>query len=178
MTTAVGISETMCHPGRVTTRLGLAALLVALFAAGCGGGSGGSPEDEKFIVELELPLSPFADEPEVYGQVGLSPNGRNGTRVVIRLDEPHKSSMEAAIWRGGCSGGFRSDSADYELGKVKDGELTAEVDVPTRDIRMGYSLVVREPRKDDEEARSRRDRRDRDFDKGTCGDLSSAEPVD
>ena len=168
----------MCHPDRVTTRLGLAALLVTLFATGCGGDSSRSPEDEKFIVELELPLSPFGDEPDVYGQAGLSPNGRNGTRVVIRLDEPHKSLMEAEIWRGGCSGGFRSDSADYDLGKVKDGELTADVEVPTRDIRMGYSLVVREPRKDDEETRSRSNRRDREFHKGTCGDLSSAEPVD
>jgi hypothetical protein len=158
------------------TRVGLAVLLFALFAAGCGGDSGRSPEDEKFIVELELPLSSYQEEPEVYGQAGLSPNGRNGTRVVIRLDEPHKSSMDAEIWRGGC-GGFRSVSADYELGKVKDGKLTTDVEVPTSDIRMGYSLVVREPRKD-EQARSRRRDRDRDFDKGTCGDLSTAEPVD
>jgi hypothetical protein len=166
----------MCHPGRVTTRIGLAALLITLFAAACGGGSDGSPENEEFIVELELPLTSFQDEPEVYGQAGLSPNGRNGTRVVIRLDEPHKSPMEAEIRRGGCSS-FRSISADYELGKVKDGRLTTEVDVPTREIRMGYALVVREPRKDDE-TRSRRERREGTFDKGTCGDLSTAEPVD
>jgi hypothetical protein len=167
----------MCHPGHVKRRLGFTALLIPLFAAGCGGDGGRSPESEEFIVELELPLSTYQDEPEVYGQAGLSPNGRNGTRVVIRLDEPHKSTMEAEIRRGGCTG-FRSISADYELGTVKDGELTADVDVPTRDIRMGYALVVREPRKDDEQARSRRDRRDGVFDKGTCGDLSFAEPVD
>ena len=166
----------MCHPGRVTTRLGLAALLIALFAAGCGGDSGGSPESEEFIVELELPLSSYLDEPEVYGQAGLSPNGRNGTRVVIRLDEPHKSTMEAEIRRGGCTS-FRSISPDYELGTVKDGRLTTEVDVPTREVRMGYALVVREPRKDDDQ-RSRRERREGTFDKGTCGDLSTAEPVD
>jgi hypothetical protein len=167
----------MCHPGRVARHLGLAALLIGLFAAGCGGDSGSSPESEDFIVELELPLSSFQDEPDVYGQAGLSPNGRNGTRIVIRLDDPHKATMEAEIRRGGC-GGFRSISADYELGKVEDGELTTDVDVPTRDIRMGYALVVREPRKDDEQARSRRERREGTFDKGTCGDLSSAEPVD
>ena len=152
------------------------ALLIALFAAGCGGDSGGSPESEDFIVELEIPLSSFQDDPEVFGQAGLSPNGRNGTRIVIRLDEPYKSTMEAEVRRGGC-GGFRSRSAEYELGNVKDGKLTTEVDVPTRDIRMGYALVVREPRKDDEEAQSRRDR-DLIVDKGTCGDLSSAEPTD
>ena len=161
----------------MTTRLGFAALLVALFAAGCGGDSGRSPESEDFIVELELPLSSFQDEPEVYGQAGLSPNGRNGTRVVIRLDEPYKSTMEAEVRRGGC-GGFRSVSADYELGEVKDGRLRTDVDLPTREIRMGYALVVREPRKDDEQARSRRERREASFDKGTCGDLSSAEPVE
>lgn len=166
----------MCHPGRVLRRLGLAALLITLFAAGCGGDSGASPESEDFIVELELSLSSFQDEPEIYGQAGLSPNGRNGTRIVIRLDEPYKSTMEAEIRRGGCSS-FRSISADYELGKVTDGRLTTEVDVPTREIRMGYALVVREPRKDDEPARRRRDR-DRVFDRGTCGDLSTAEPVD
>jgi hypothetical protein len=178
MTTAVGISETMCHPGLVTTRLGLAALTITLLGAtGCGGDTGGSPEQEDFIVELELPLSSYQEEPEVYGQAGLSPNGRNGTRIVIRLDDPHKATMEAEVRRGGC-GGFRSISADYELGKVKDGKLTTDVDVPTSDIRMGYALVVREPRKDDEEARSRRVPREGFFDKGTCGDLSSAEPVD
>jgi hypothetical protein len=157
-------------------RLGLAALLITWLAAGCGGDSGGSPESEEFIVELELPLSSYLDEPEVYGQAGLSPNGRNGTRVVIRLDEPHKSTMEAEIRRGGCTS-FRSVSPEYELGTVKDGRLTTDVDVPTREVQMGYALVVREPRKDDEEA-SRRDRREGFFDKGTCGDLSSAEPVD
>ena len=41
----------------------------------------------------------------------------------------------------------------------------------------GYALVVKEPRKDDE-TRSRRERREGTFDKGTCGDLSTAEPVD
>ena len=142
--------------------------------AGCGGDSGNSPEEEDFIVELELPLSSFQDDPEVFGQAGLSPNGRNGTRIVIRLDEPYKSTMLAEVRRGGC-GGFRSVSADYELGKVNDGKLTTEVDVPTRDIRMGYALVVREPRKDEGRAPSRRDR---EFDKGTCGDLSTAEPTD
>ena len=166
----------MCHPGRVTRRLGFAILLITLFAGGCGGDNGGSPESEEFIVELELPLSQYLDEPEVYGQAGLSPNGRNGTRVVIRLDEPHKSTMEAEIRRGGCTS-FRAISPDYELGTVKDGRLTTEVDVPTRDVRMGYALVVREPRKDDEQ-RSRRERREGTFDKGTCGDLSTAEPVD
>ena len=69
-------------------------------------------------------------------------------------------------------------SPDYELGTVKDGRLTTDVDVPTRDIRMGYALVVREPRKDDEQAMSRRERREGTFDRGTCGDLSSAEPLD
>lgn len=164
----------MCHPGRVRTCLGLAALLIVMCVAGCGGDSGNSPEEEDFIVELELPLSSFQDDPEVFGQAGLSPNGRNGTRVVIRLDEPFKSKMEAEIRRGGC-GGFRFSSADYELGEVKDGKLTTEVDVPTREIRMGYALVVREPRKNEEQPRSRRDQ---EFDKGTCGDLSTAEPVD
>jgi hypothetical protein len=163
----------MCHPGWVKERLGFAAILITLFAAGCGGDSGRSPESEEFIVELELPLSTYLDEPEVYGQAGLSPNGRNGTRVVIRLDEPHKSTMEAEIRRGGCTS-FRSVSADYELGTVKDGRLTTDVDLPTREVRMGYALVVREPRKDDEQ----RSRREGTFDKGTCGDLSSAEPVD
>ena len=166
----------MCHPGGVQARLGLAALVITLFAAGCGGDSGGSPESEDFIVELELPLSSYLDEPEVYGQAGLSPNGRNGTRVVIRLDEPHKSTMEAEIRRGGCTS-FRPVSPDYELGTVKDGRLTTDVDIPTREVRMGYALVVREPRKDEQE-RSRRERREGTFDKGTCGDLSSAEPVD
>jgi len=162
----------------VTTRLVLATLTSTVFAvSGCGGGSGDSPEQEDFIVELELPLSSYQEEPEVYGQAGLSPNGRNGIRIVIRLDEPHKSTMVAEVRRGGC-GGFRSISADYELGNVRDGKLTTDVDLPTRDIRMGYALVVREPRKDDQKARSRRDRREGDFDKGTCGDLSSAEPVD
>jgi hypothetical protein len=160
----------------VKARLGLAALLITLLAAGCGGDSGGSPESEEFIVELELPLSSYLDEPEVYGQAGLSPNGRNGTRVVIRLDEPHKSTMEAEIRRGGCTS-FRSVSPEYELGTVKEGRLTTDIDVPTREVRMGYALVVREPRKDDEEP-SRRDRREGFFDKGTCGDLSSSEPVD
>jgi hypothetical protein len=158
------------------TRLAPAFLLLVLLAAGCGGGDGASVENEDFIVELELPLSSYQEEPEVFGQAGLSPNGRNGTRIVIRLDEPYKSTMEAEIRRGGCSS-FRSISPDYELGKVKDGELTTEVEVPTRDIRMGYALIVREPRKNDERARSR-NRRGQDFDKGTCGDLSSAEPVD
>lgn len=167
----------MCHPGYVKVRLGLTALLIMLFAVGCGNDGGSSPESEDFIVELELPLSSYLDEPEVYGQAGLSPNGRNGTRIVIRLDEPYKSTMEAEVRRGGC-GGFRSSSADYELGKVEEGKLTTDVDLPTRDIRMGYALIVREPRKDDEQARSRRDRRFGDFDKGTCGDLSAAEPVD
>ena len=160
------------------TRLTPAVLLLVLLAGGCGGEDGSSVESQEFIVELEYPLSSYQDDPEVFGQAGLSPNGRNGTRIVIQLDEPFKSPMDAEVRRGGC-GGFRSISADYELGKVEDGRLTTDVELPTRDIRQGYALVVREPRKDGERPRSRsRSRFDREFDKGTCGDLSSAEPVD
>jgi hypothetical protein len=154
--------------------LGFAALLITLLAAGCGGNSDGSPEQEDFIVELEFPLSSFQDDPDVFGQAGLSPNGRNGTRVVIQLDKPYKSTMEAGIRRGGCTGSRFSDD-DYELGTVKDGKLTTEVDVPTSELRKSYyALIVREPR-DDKKPRSRRDF---EYDKGTCGDLTSAEPVD
>jgi hypothetical protein len=165
----------MCHPGRVRTHVGLAALLITLVVAGCGGDSGDSPEQEDFIVELEIPLSSFNEDPDVFGQAGLSPNGRNGTRIVIRLDEPFKATMEAGIRRGGCSGRFSSD--DYELGTVKHGRLTTEVDVPTSELRKNYyALIVREPR-DEKEPRTRR-RRDFEYDKGTCGDLTTSEPTE
>ena len=157
-------------------------LLAVLAVAGCGGDDDVDLEQQDFIVELEIPLSPDLDEPDVYGQVGLSPNGRNGTRVVIRLDEPFTSPLEAFIRRGGC-GGFRGSSylpPDFPLPNVKDGTLEAEVDVPTRDLRMGYALIVREPlsEKQLDEAARDRDRDLGELEKGVCGDLSSADRVD
>jgi hypothetical protein len=160
-------------------RLVVAAVCVAL--AGCGGGDTASVEEEEFIVELEVPLSQDLDEPDVYGQAGLSPNGRNGTRIVIQLDEPFKSPMQAFVRRGGC-GGFRGATAqpDFELPDVKGGKVEAEVDAPVRELRMGYAIVVREPisEKELEEALRDRTRRFSGFEKGVCGDLSSADRVD
>jgi hypothetical protein len=159
-------------------------MLLALFAvAGCGGGGDGSRvEQEDFIVELEIPLSSDLEEPDVYGQVGMSPNGRNGTRIVIRLDEPFKSPMEAYIRRGGCAvgRGFFTTRPDFELGRVKEGRLDTEVDAPTRDLRQGYALVVREPVSDEEIEKAERERLRGGgvFEKGVCGDLSSADRVD
>lgn len=156
-------------------------LVAVLAAAGCGGDSGSAVEQEEFIVELELPLTPELDEPEVYGQAGISPNGRNGTRVVIRLDKPFTSPMEAFIRRGGC-GNFRGGfliRPDFTLPKVKDGKLETEVDAPTRELRDGYVLVVREPISEEEiEEADRHERGDRVFERGVCGDLSSADRVD
>jgi hypothetical protein len=156
-------------------------LLVALLAAGCGGDDGSAVEREEFIVELEIPLIPELDEPEVYGRVGMSPNGRNGTRLVIRLDKPFKSSMEALIRRGSC-GGYRGAIAvpDFDLGKVEDGKLDTEVDAPTRDLReSGYVIVVREPISKEELNEAAGDRRGSGiFEKGACGDLSSADRVE
>jgi hypothetical protein len=149
----------------------------ALVVAGCGGEDGSAVEREEFIVELEIPLTFELDEPDVYGRVGMSPNGRNGTRVVIRLDKPFRSPMEAYIRRGGCGGGgFRLSVPDYELGEVEDGKLDTEVDVPTRDLRTGHALVVREPISEEQLEKS--SERNRIFEKGVCGDLSSADPVD
>jgi hypothetical protein len=158
----------------------LVLLLAVLVGAGCGGDDGSAVEQEEFIVELEIPLTPELDEPEVYGQVGMSPNGRNGTRIVVRLDKPYKSHMEAFIRRGGC-GSFRGFMAqpDFPLPDVEDGKLETEVDAPTRDLREGYVLVVREPISEEElEEAERRERGDRIFEKGVCGDLSSADRVE
>jgi hypothetical protein len=176
MTTALGTRETMCHPGRTMVRL-LAIAAAALALAGCGD-ERSAVEREEFIAELEIPLSFDLEEPDVYGQVGMSPNGRNGTRLVIRLDEPFKSPMEAYIRRGGC-GGWGAGEPDYDLGNVEDGQLDTEVDVPTRDLRETvHALVVREPLTD-EQREARRDRvRGNFFERGVCGDLSSADRVD
>jgi hypothetical protein len=157
-------------------------LLVAVaLLTGCGGDDSSSVEREDFIVELEIPLIPELEEPEVYGRVGMSPNGRNGTRLVIRLDKPFKSPMEAMIRRGSC-GGYRGAIAvpDFDLGKVEDGKLDTEVDAPTRDLReSGYVLVVREPISQEELNEAAGDRRGSGiFEKGACGDLSSAERVE
>jgi hypothetical protein len=161
--------------------LGPSVALVLLLAAGCGGGDGSAVEEEDFIVELEVPLTPELDEPEVYGQAGLSPNGRNGTRIVIRLDRPFTSPMEAFIRRGGC-GSFRGGlfiRPDFTLPEVKDGKLETEVDAPTRELREGYVLIVREPISEEElEEADRRERGDRVFERGVCGELSSADRVD
>jgi hypothetical protein len=161
-------------------QLFVAAILLLLLVAGCGGEDGSAVEQEDFIVELEVPLTPELDEPEVYGQAGMSPNGRNGTRIVIRLDEPFKSPMQAFIRRGGC-GSFRGamGQPDFELPDVKDGKLEAEVDAPTRELRDGYVLIVREPISEEElEEADRRERGDTIFERGACGDLSSADRVD
>lgn len=163
----------------MTRRVGL--LLLVLLVAGCGGGDDGSAvEQEEFVVELEIPLISDLDEPDVYGQAGLSPNGRNGTRVVIRLDDPHASKMEALIRRGGC-GSFRGAVSipDFDLGEVKDGKLETEVDAPTYDLRRtGYALVVREPLSEADLEKARERIGPGVFEKGVCGDLSSAERVE
>lgn len=156
-------------------------LLAVVLLAGCGGDDRGAVEQEDFIVELEVPLNQDLEEPDVYGQAGLSPNGRNGTRIVIRLDKPFKSPMQAFVRRGGC-GGFRGATTqpDFELPDVKGGKLEAEVEAPVRELRMGYALVVREPvsEKELEEAMRDRTRRFSGFEKGVCGDLSSADRVE
>jgi hypothetical protein len=160
-------------------RLVPVALLLVL--AGCGGGDNGSAvEQEEFVLELEIPLISDLDEPDVYGQAGISPNGRNGTRVVIRLDDPHPSKMEALIRRGGC-GSFRGAVSvpDFELGEVNDGKLETEVDAPTYDLRRtGYALVVREPLSEEDLEKARDRLGPGVFEKGVCGDLTSAERVE
>jgi hypothetical protein len=158
------------------------ALLVAVaLLAGCGGDDGSAVEREDFIVELEIPLIPELDEPEVYGQAGMSPNGRNGTRIVIRLDKPFKSRLEAFIRRGGC-GSFRGamTAPDYPLPDVKGGRLDAEVDAPLFELRRGYVLVVREPLSEEEIDKAHRDRvrGGTVYEKGACGDISSADRVE
>jgi hypothetical protein len=153
------------------------AVLVMLVLAACGGDNGPSVEQQEWIAELEIPLIQELDEPDFYGQVGLSPNGRNGTRIVIRLDEPFKSPLEAFIRRG-C-GGFRSALAfpDFDLGLVKDGKLDTEVDVPMYELRRSrYVIVVREPIS--EEQLRKTSVRDVIYEKGVCGDISSADRVD
>jgi hypothetical protein len=184
----VGAADLMRH-ARCLTRVrqvpgmclapGLAVLVLVL-AAGCGGDDGASVEQEEFIAELEVPLIPELDEPDFYGQVGLSPNGRNGTRIVIRLDEPFKSPLEAFIRRGGCGGGSRGAflPPDYDLGEVKGGELETEVDAPTFELRRGYALVVREPLTEEELERSRDRVRGAVFERGACADLASADRVE
>jgi hypothetical protein len=158
------------------------ALLLALLAVpGCGGDDRDAVEREDFIVELEIPLNQDLDEPEVYGQVGMSPNGRNGTRIVIRLDKPFKSPMQAFIRRGSCGFGRGSIAdPDFPLPDVKGGKLDTEVNAPTRELREGYALIVREPITEEEieEAMRDRERRFQGFEKGVCGDLSSADRVE
>jgi hypothetical protein len=170
----------MCHSDRVVRRLLVLLLAAALLASGCGGDDRAAVEQEDWIVELEIPLTPELDEPEVYGQVGMSPNGRNGTRIVLRLDEPFSSPMQAFIRRGGC-GSFRGliQQPDFPLPDVKDGKLEAEVDAPTRELREGYVLIVREPISEEELDQARdRSRTDPVYEKGACGDLSSADRVE
>jgi hypothetical protein len=144
----------------------------ALLLAACGGESQSAVERSAFIVELELSLSIDLDEPPVFGQAGLTPTGADQTRIVIKLDDPFEPAT-AEIRRGGCSGFFRS-SADYELGKVDDGELEAVVDLPLRELRQGHALVVRAP---SDELPTRRDMEPQKIPFGTCGDLTRAEPT-
>ena len=153
-------------------------VLLAAALAGCGGSSERSAEQEDFILELEVPLVGELDEPDVYGQAGLSAESNEKTHVVVDLDDPHKGKYRAEIRRGGC-GSFRSMSADYELGEVKDGRLETSVEVRLRDIREGgYVLVVKEPQKDKKEDPSSDRFRFGAPDKGTCGELASAEPTE
>ena len=152
-------------------------LLLALLAAGCGGEEGSVVEREDFVVELEIPLVQELEEPDFYGRVGMSPNGRNGTKLVLRLDKPFKSTLEAFIRRG-C-GGFRSALAipDFELGPVKGGKLDTEVDLPMYELRRSrYVIVVREPIADEKLRET--SVRDTIYEKGVCGDISSADRVE
>jgi hypothetical protein len=151
-------------------------VLVLLFA-GCGGGEGSAVEREDFVVELEIPLVQELEEPDVYGRVGMSPNGRNGTKLVLRLDKPFKSPLEAFIRRG-CAG-FRSALAhpDFDLGLVEDGKLDTEVDLPMYELRRSrYVIVVREPIPEEELRET--SVQDTIYEKGVCGDISSADRVD
>jgi hypothetical protein len=161
-------------------RLVAAAAWVLIACAGCGGDNGSAVEQEEFVVELEIPLVQDLDEPDVYGQVGLSPNGRNGTRVVIRLDEPFKSPMQAYIRRGSCGASRGVITApDYPLPEVKGGKLETEVDAPMFELRRGYVVVVREPISEEEmEKALDRVRGGTVFEKGACGDISSADRVE
>jgi hypothetical protein len=143
----------------------LAAAIALL--SGCGGGAGGV-ESSDFIVELENSIGGHLEEPTVYGQVGLTPTDGGQTRVVIELDEPF-APAEAEIHRGGCSY-FQRGLSVHELGSVEDGQREAVVDAPLRELRRGgYALVVRGPYPSQDPD---------DPPKGTCGDLSTAEPTD
>lgn len=148
-------------------RVARVAAAVLLFA-GCGGAGGADVERSDFIVELENPLGDHLEEPTVYGQAGLTPDGDGRTRIVIKLDERFEPA-EAEIHRSGCRP-FYPGLSIHKLGRIDEDELEAVVDVPLRDLRGGgHALVVRGPYTT------------RDPDNpppGTCGDLSTAEPTE
>jgi hypothetical protein len=152
---------------RTMWRVALVAAAATLLT-GCGGSDGGSVERSDFIVELENSIGGHLEEPTVYGQAGLTPTGAGQTRIVIKLDEPF-APAEAEIYRGGCNY-FQRGLSMHRLGLVEDGELEAVVDAPLRELRQGgIALIVRGPypsRDPDDPPR------------GTCGDLSTAEPTD
>jgi len=149
-------------------RVARVAAAAALLVAGCGGADGPDVERSEFIVELENPLGEHLEEPTVYGQAGLSPDGDDRTRVVIVLDERFEPA-EAEIHRSGCRPFYPALSV-YKLGRIDDDHLEAVVDVSLRDLRGGgHALVVRGPytSRDPDDAPP-----------GTCGDLSTAEPTE
>jgi hypothetical protein len=161
---------TVCDPGRSMRAWRTAAVAAAALLAGCGGGEN-IVERSEFIVELENPLGDTRDEPDVYGQIGLTPTEDGGTRIAIKLDEPFDPA-EAAIHRGGC-GYFEQSLAAHRLGTLEDGELETVVDAPLRELRregfQGLSLVVHRPIAGDEPEETPA---------GACADLSTAEPTE
>jgi hypothetical protein len=166
------------YPEAVLRRLVPIAAGLAL-VSGCGG-SENPVESADYIVELEQSLGGDLVEPIVYGQAGLTPDGSGRTRIVIRLDEPFESPMEAEIRRGSCAGSFyrRFARSEYDLGTVKDGELETVVEAPLRDLREGSMiLVVRIPGKEPDSERAQREE-DEELESGTCGELAAADPTD
>lgn len=119
--------------------------LAVLVCAGCSlTGSGGdaiSPEEADVVFEIAESVGQTEDEAELRGLAGASAEGQTRTRVVISLDEPPQTPVNAEIRAGDCRG--QLGSVHYDLDDVVDGESDTVVDAPLRELLdRGYIVFI------------------------------------
>ena len=122
--------------------LGLASILLAVGAGGCGGDDDDTAEPgaplatETTGARPEVDVAPFTLEPlddsDTTGSVRVNSAGRAGTTIVITLDRPGGEPLDAHVHRSRCARLGEDAAIAYHLKPVGEKPRDSRLDVTLR----------------------------------------------